>query len=107
MHTVAWSHNMEGPAQTCVERYCELANKKVEQLCKVSHPCLDVHQFKQEELESVGSIVTSMLTKFVKMLVPGTNWETRHSVVCQQTCKMDSGMRQTTGKIDFIHSSHK
>ena len=38
--TVARSYDMEGHAQQCVERYCELANKKVEQLYKVSHPCL-------------------------------------------------------------------
>ena len=30
--TVAWSYDMEGHARQCVERYCELANKKVEQL---------------------------------------------------------------------------
>ena len=53
--TVAWSHDMEGHAQKCVERYCELA-KKVEQHYKVSHPCLDDHQFKKEELESVGEL---------------------------------------------------
>ena len=47
---------MEGHAQKCVERCCELANKKVEQLYKVSSPCLDDHQFKQEELESVGEL---------------------------------------------------
>ena len=41
---------------TCVERYCELANKKVVQLYKVSSPCLDDHQFRQEELESVGEL---------------------------------------------------
>ena len=35
-------------------RDCVLANKKVEQLHKVSSPCLDDHQFKKEELESVG-----------------------------------------------------
>ena len=38
----------------CVEQYCEFANKNVEQLHKVSNLCLDDHQFKQEELESVG-----------------------------------------------------
>ena len=38
----------------CVERYCELSNKKTEQLYTVSRPCLDDHHFKQEELESVG-----------------------------------------------------
>ena len=37
------------------ERYCELANKKTEQLFKVSSPCLGDHQFK-EELESVGEL---------------------------------------------------
>ena len=51
---------MEGHAQKCVERYRELANKKVEQLCKVSSPCVDDdqfdHQFKHEELESVGEL---------------------------------------------------
>ena len=33
--TVAWSCDMEGHARKCVERYCELANKKVEQIKKV------------------------------------------------------------------------
>ena len=54
--TVACSYDMEGLARKCVERYCELSNKKVEQLYKVSSPCLDDHQFKQEELESVGQL---------------------------------------------------
>ena len=33
--TVAWSCDMEGHARKCVERYCELANNKVEQIKKV------------------------------------------------------------------------
>ena len=53
---MAWSYDMEGLAQKCVERYCELANKKVEQLYTVSSFCLDDHQFKQEELESAGEL---------------------------------------------------
>ena len=44
---------MEGHARKCVERYSELANKKVEQLYTVLSLCLDDHQFRQEELESV------------------------------------------------------
>ena len=39
-----------------VERYCELAKKKTEQLNKVSTPCLDDHTFKKEERESVGEL---------------------------------------------------
>ena len=52
--TVAWSHDMH--ARKCVGRYCELAYKKAEQLYKVSNPRLDDHQFKKEELESVGEL---------------------------------------------------
>ena len=55
-HTVARSYEMEGRAQKCVERYCKLAHKKVEQLYKVSNTCLDDHQSKEEELESVGEL---------------------------------------------------
>ena len=32
--TVAWSYDVEGHAKKCIERYCELANKKTEQLYK-------------------------------------------------------------------------
>ena len=54
--TMAWSNDMEGHTQKCVERYCELANKKAEPLYKVSSPCLDDHPFKKKELESVGEL---------------------------------------------------
>ena len=45
------SYDMEGHAKKCVERYCELANKTTQQLYKVTTPCLDDHQFKEEELD--------------------------------------------------------
>ena len=53
---IAWSCDMEGHARKCVERFRELANKKVEQLYKVSNPCLGDHQYNREELESVGEL---------------------------------------------------
>ena len=49
-------HDMEGHAKKCVEKCCELANKKTERSYKVSTPCLDDHHFKKEELESVGEL---------------------------------------------------
>ena len=49
----SWSHDMEGHAKKCVERYCELANRKTQQLYKVSTPCIDDLHFKEEELKSV------------------------------------------------------
>ena len=48
----------------------------------------------------------SLLANCPEMLVFGTNWETRHSMVCQQICsichQMDSSMWQTISKADFI-----
>ena len=56
-------------------------------------------------------VTKSMLANCFDMLVPGTKWKTRHYVVGQQICmsshKIDSNGRQTIGKIDFAHSSHK
>ena len=55
--TVAWSYDMEGHARKCVARHSEPAKKQqMEQLYKVSSPCLDDHQFRQEELESVEEL---------------------------------------------------
>ena len=54
----SWSHDMEGHAKKCVERYCELAVKTTQQLHKVATPCLDDHQKKEEEMGSVGELST-------------------------------------------------
>ena len=47
---------MAGHAKKCVERYCELANKTIQQLYKVSTPFIDDHHFKEEETKSVGEL---------------------------------------------------
>ena len=47
---------MEGHAEKCVERYRELANKTTQQLYKVATPCVDDHQFKEEDMGSVGKL---------------------------------------------------
>ena len=54
----SWSYDMESHAKKCVERYCELANGTTQQLHKVATPCMDDHQFKEEENESVGDLST-------------------------------------------------
>ena len=57
-------HYLRGPMtwkvsqKKCVERYCELANKTTQQLHKVATPCMDDHQFKEEENESVRELPT-------------------------------------------------
>ena len=59
--TSAWSHDMEGHARKCVERYCELANKKTDQQYKVSHPFLDDHQIKKENKGELSEVCSHIL----------------------------------------------
>ena len=89
----------------CVERYCELAIKTTQQLYKVTTPCLDDHQFKEEELGSVGEL-SKVCSQTVKTsLVFDTHWQTRHSMDNKQTCtsshQMDQSLGQTLGSFDF------
>ena len=63
----SWSCDVEGHAKTCVERYCELANKTTQQLYKIRTPCMD-HQFKEEESESVGELSTGCSQTVLKCL---------------------------------------
>ena len=88
--------------RTCSKIRCAILaskqTKKVKQFFKVSSLCLDGHQFKQEELESVGE-----LSQVCSQIVLKGFYMAR----IERPDKMDSGMRQTIVKIDFIHSSHK
>ena len=59
---------MEGHAQKCVERCCEPANKKPQQLHTVSTPCLHDHSFKKEELETVGELSEVCPSRVLKCL---------------------------------------
>ena len=60
----SWFYDMEGHAKKCLERHCELANKKTQQLYKVSTPCIDDHHFKEEEMKSVGDCHKYVLKLF-------------------------------------------
>ena len=72
--TVAWSCDMEGHAKTCMERYCELANKKIEQLYNVSTPCLDDHNFVKEELDTFGELSKVCSQIVLKCLYLARHW---------------------------------
>ena len=64
---VSWSYDMEGHAKKYVERYCEFTNKTTEQFFKVATPCMDDHQFKEEENGSVGELSTVCSQMVLKM----------------------------------------
>ena len=59
---------MEGHAKKCVERHRESANKTTQQLYKVSTPCVDDHQFKEEEMKSVGELSSTCSQIVLKCL---------------------------------------
>ena len=104
------SYDMESHAKKCVERYCELANKTTQQLFKVATPCMDDHQFKEEENESVGELSTVCPQMDFEMSVFGLHSETWYFVVCEQTCscchKVDKSLWQTFSTFDLPHSSN-
>ena len=77
------SYVMEGHAKKCVERYCKLANKTTQQLYKVSTPCTDDHHFKEEEMKSVGEQSQVCSQNCSEMLILGTYWKTRYSMVSE------------------------
>ena len=59
---------MVSHAKKCVERYCELANKTIQQLYKVSTPCIDDHHFKEEETKPVGELSSTCSQIVLKCL---------------------------------------
>ena len=68
----SWSYDMEGHAKKCVVRYCELSNKTTQQLYKVATPCMDDHQFKEEENGICRRIIYRLLTKGCEMSIVGS-----------------------------------
>ena len=76
-----------------MERYCELANKTSQQLYKVATPCIDDHQFREEENGSVGElIVHSCSQTFLKCLYLARIGRPDIFMVCEQTCSCGDEM---------------
>ena len=65
----------------------------------------------KEALKSVGELSKLCSQNCSEMLILGTYWKTRYSMVSEQTCtidhKMDQSMWQTTISFDLLHSSYK
>ena len=91
--TVAWSNHMAG-------HFRAILQTGKQQIYKVSRLCLGDYQFKQEEFESVGKIITSVLTNCDDMLVLGTNWKTRHSKVSKESCTSSHQITKWTRACD-------
>ena len=85
-----------------LERHCELANKTTQQLYKVSTPCIDDHQFKEEEMGPVGELSKVCVQTVLKWLLlarvgrPDILW----SVI-----KLVRAV--TKSAFDLLHSSHR
>ena len=106
----SWSYDMEGHAKKHVEGYCELANKTAQQLFKVAAPCIDDHQFKEEELGSVGKLTkvcSQIVLKWMHLARIGRLW---YLIVREQIClcyhTVDQSLWQTIFSFDLLHSSY-
>ena len=54
----AWSHDMKGRAEQCVERYCELAQTPMSQLKQAATFCIEDHQSKEKDVDIVGELAS-------------------------------------------------
>ena len=107
----SWCYDMEGHAKKCVERYCELANKNDSTIFKVATPCMDDHQFKEEENGSVGELSTVCSQNVLKCLYlarigrPDILWLV-NKLACAVT-KWTKACDKRLAPFDLVHSSHK
>ena len=86
-----------------------MTNKTIQQLGKT--PCLDDHQLKGTEFESVGRVPKMCPQMCSEMSLFDTHCWTKHSRVNKQTCtsihKMDQILRQTLGSFGFFFALHR
>ena len=103
-------YDMVGHAQKCVERYCELANKKDGTVIQSLKFLLGWSTFQERGTWIGWRVVKSMLANCLDMLLLGTNWWTWHCLVSKQACsishQMDRSLWRTFCSFDFTHSSH-
>ena len=102
---------MESHAKKCVDRYCELAVKTTQQLHKVATPCLDDHQFKEEEeMVSVRELSTVCSQFVLKCLYlarigrPDVLWPVNKHA--RADTKWIKACDKTLSAFDLLHSSY-
>ena len=60
------SYDMEGDARNCVERKCQVTNsQRLNNYAKSQRPCMDDHQYEEEENEVSRRILYSLLDKLI------------------------------------------
>ena len=105
--TVAWSDEMEGHASKMRRTILWIGKEGSGAVIQSVKSLLGWSSIRTGRTRISRRIITNLLTNCLEMLSFGTNWETRHSVVCQQTCKSShkNGLRHATDDWqDWFHS---
>ena len=92
----AWSYDMEGHADKCVDKYCESAQKDVSTLQLVATPCIDDHQTPPGDCEKTAepsAVCAQIVLKFLYLARIG-----RPYFCCQQIPLQDQ--RQNGTKLE-------
>ena len=83
----SWSLEMEGHAKKGVERYCEFAKKSAQKLHKVTTPCINDHQIKEEgELSTVCSQIVLKCLYLAPDILWSVNKLARAVTKCTKSC---------------------
>ena len=106
----SWCHDMEGHAKKCVGTILWFSKQDDPTTLQSINSMHWRPSFQRRRIEIRGRIVKTMLSNCSKMLVIGTYWTTRYSMVSEQTCTidyvMDQSLWQTTESFDILHPSH-
>ena len=110
----AWEQDMEGHAEKCVDRYCELAGVDKGKLKRVATPCMDDHQFSEAELSEPGRLAPICARAVLKCLYlariarPDLYWSVNYlaRAVTKWTKACDRRMERLISYIHFT-TDHK
>ena len=106
----AWSYDiMEGHAEACVEKYCELAKKDVSTLQQVAAPCINDQENTSRRLwnNQRALSLSPVCAQFFDMRAPGKNWTTRFQYHGPISNNLEHSLWQKVAKFDQIHQSDR
>ena len=102
---------MEGHAEICVERFCQLAKKDMSTLQQVATPCIDDHQIPREDYETTGEFSAVCVQIVLKYLYlarigrPDLLWSV--STLARSVPTWNKACHQKVAKIDKLHQSDR
>ena len=103
----SWCYDMEGHADRCVERYCELAGKEISALKRAETPCMDGFQCSPEDFLQHGRTGTNLCAGGIEMFVIHRNGRPDQLWTVSMLARSVAKWNTACGKFGTIDKSHR